>query len=70
MGGFIPRVIKSNIVLHYDADLNVMRDKNEYIIFNIFKFITPKELYLFKKNKEDMVALGYNGNRVTLLYFE
>jgi hypothetical protein len=58
------------MVLHYNPEENVMRDMNEYIIFNIFKFITPNDLYLFKKNKENMVVLGKSGARVTLLYLE
>jgi len=66
----MPIVISSNLVFHYDAEQNVMRDMNEYIIFNIFKFITPSDLYLFKKNKENMISLGRDGKRVTLLYLD
>jgi len=70
MQKFIPRVISSNMVLHYDSLENVMRDRNEYIIFNIFKYITPNDLYLFKKNKENMITFGKNGKNITLIYLE
>lgn len=63
-----PFVIKSNLVFHYDPEENIIRDMNEYIIFNIFKFITPNDLYLFKKNKENAIINGRTGDKVTLLY--
>ena len=61
---------RPNLVLHYDSELNVMRDMNEYIIFNIFGRVTPNELYLFKKNKKTMVVMGVQGNPVTLLWVD
>lgn len=64
----VPLIVKNNLVLQYDAKENVMRDMNEYIIFNIFKYITPNELYLFKRNRETMIVAGQSGTRVTLLY--
>ena len=61
---------RPNLVLYYDSELNVMRDMNEYIIFNIFGRVTPNQLYLFKKNKENMIVMGVQGKPVTLLYVD
>jgi hypothetical protein len=63
-------MVKKNLVLHYDAEENVMRDMNEYIIFNIFKYITPNDLFMFKKNKQNMITYGRSGEKVTLLYLD
>lgn len=70
IGKIIQLVAKKNMVLHYDSEQNVMRDMNEYIIFNIFAFITPNDLFLFKQNKENMITTSKQGKRVTLLYLE
>lgn len=61
---------KLNIVLHYDSEENVMRDTNGHIIFNIFKYITPNELLLFKQNRKTMFVSGKSGKKVTLLYLD
>jgi len=61
---------RKNLVLYYDSELNVMRDMNEYIIFNIFGRVTPNQLYLFKKNKKTIVVMGVQGNPVTLLWVD
>lgn len=70
VNNIIPFKPKQNLVLYYDSELNVMRDMNEYIIFNIFARISPNSLYLFKKNKETMITIGIKGDRVTLLYLD
>lgn len=70
MGGFNPFVIKSNLVFHYDSEYNVMRDRNEYIIFNIFKYITPNDLFLFKEEQQNKIVYGRSGERITLIYLE
>lgn len=64
---FIP---KMNVVLHYDSEENVMRNTNGYIIFNIFKLIEPNDLYLFKKNMQNMFVVGKSGRKVALLYLD
>jgi len=61
---------RPNLVLYYDSELNVMRDMNEYIIFNIFGRVTPNQLYLFKQKKETMVVMGVQGSPVTLLWVD
>lgn len=67
-GQFMPHVIKSNLVFSYDPEENVIRDINGYIRFNMFRFITPNQLYLFKKNKENAIVFGNSGDKITLLY--
>ena len=67
-GKVIPLKVKNNLVLMYDPEENVMRDLNGYIIFDIFKFITPNELLVFKENKVNVITNGRDGNKVTLIY--
>lgn len=69
IGDLVKFVPKANIVLHYDVENNVMRDENEYTIFDIFHFITPNELFLFKHNQTNMIV-GKPGKKVTLIYLE
>ena len=61
---------RHKLILFYDSELNVMRNTNGYIIFNIFGRVTPNQLYLFKKNKETIVVMGVQGNPVTLLWVD
>lgn len=42
------------VSLFYDIKNNKFVDEGGYIIWDIFKYITPNDLYLFRKNKECM----------------
>lgn len=43
------------ITLYYDYQNNIMVDEGGFIIHDIFRFITPSELSLFKKDQEWML---------------
>lgn len=58
------------IVMYYDFDDNIFYDENGYPIFDLFEYITPNELYLFKKTREDYFALRPNGDYVEMIYPE
>lgn len=48
--------LKERVGLFYLKDDNVFIDGEGEIVFEIFELITPNDLYLFKKNKEDVVV--------------
>lgn len=55
-------------VLYYDSDSNKMMDCNGNIVFDIFRHITPNQLYLFRELCEDMVIVGNFGQHIELIY--
>lgn len=55
-------------VLYYDEDKNVMTDDDGFIVHDIYKIITPNQLYLFKAKKQSMLVTGKNGLVVELIY--
>ncbi len=47
---------EDTIGLFYDKENNVFTDEDGYIIWYIFDFITPNDLYMFKKNRQYMLV--------------
>ena len=43
------------ITLYYDYQNNIMVDEDGFIIHDIFRYITPSELEMFKKDQEWML---------------
>lgn len=50
--GFVPDIVYS---LFYDADHNWFVDEDGEIVYNMYQYITPNDLYLFKRSKCYMV---------------
>ena len=44
------------VTLFYNNEENKFIDKDGWIVWDIFKYITPNDLYLFRKKKECMVV--------------
>lgn len=40
------------ITLYYDCPNNILVDEDGFIIYDVFAFVTPSELALFKHNRE------------------
>lgn len=57
--------------MYYDKEQNVFMDADGFVIFNLFTYITPNDLMLFKRNKEDMEVLSVSGEYfIELVYPE
>jgi hypothetical protein len=56
------------ITFFYNKDNNVMVDEGGYVMFNIFSYVTPSQLAMFKETKEHMSFKGVNGIRIELIY--
>jgi hypothetical protein len=56
------------LTFYYDKKHNVMMNTEGYVMFNIFAYIRPNDLYMFKKNKDDMRLYGRDGQIVELIY--
>lgn len=54
------------ISLYYDLENNYIFDVDGEIVFNIYAYITPNMLYLFKQKKEYMVVKNKYGMIVEL----
>lgn len=52
---------KRSCMFFYDQNNNLFRSTEGDIIYNIFEYITPTALLLFKKSKEDIILQGKNG---------
>lgn len=52
----------------YDPDQNVFVDERGYIIFDIFRIVSPRVLLLFKMKKEYMLIRDPDGFLVELIY--
>jgi hypothetical protein len=55
-------------LLFYDIENNIMIDEDGRPVFDIFKFISPGVLFLFKQNKENMMVMIDVNNYVELIY--
>lgn len=56
------------ISYYYDAEYNVMIDRDGFEVFNIFAVVDPNMFYLFKTKKQGMVVYGKSGERIQLVY--
>lgn len=56
------------VTFSYNKKRNVMLDDEGYVMFNIFAYISPQDLMLFKEKKEDMCIYGVHGRLVELIY--
>jgi hypothetical protein len=54
--------------LQYDIDQNIFIDCGGYIVYNIFEYITPSDLMLFKHRKEYMLVERRCGGFVELIW--
>lgn len=54
--------------LYYDCEENVMFDADGYIVFDIFRLITPSQLQIFKEGQTWMMVQGKNGLAIELIY--
>lgn len=59
-----------NKTLSYDSNLNMIFDEYGHIVYNIFHFVSPIMLSIFKQRKEKMIVNGKNGGFVELIYDE
>lgn len=57
------------LIAYYPED-NIFMDEDDEMITNIFSLISSKDLYLFKKNKENVVIKGIQGRIIDLLYLD
>lgn len=48
--------------IHYIEEENRFYNNNGKILYNIFDFITPNELLLFKKKRENIVLVKHKQN--------
>ena len=55
--------------LKYDHNKNMMFDDVGDIVYNIFDFIEPNDLFLLKCNKKSLVTYGRYGQLVEVVYY-
>lgn len=55
------------IVMFYDYENNYFIDENGFIIYELFKYITPNELLQFKQTNEDLFILRPNGDYIEMI---
>ncbi len=58
------------IGLFYDKERNCFYDEDGFYVWNIYKYITPNMLFLFKKKKEYMSFEVKKGVFIELFYPE
>ena len=63
----ISRTYNCVIVMLYDHENNYFIDETGYIIYELFKYITPNELLLFKQMNEDLFILRPNGDYIEMI---
>ena len=63
----IYRTYNCVIVMFYDYENNYFVDENGCIIYELFKYITPNELLLFKQMNEDLFILRPNGDYIEMI---
>lgn len=60
--------VNSEVVeLYYDRITNEITNEDEDVLLNIFEFITPNQLFLFKHNMTDEIYI--NKNYIVYLYY-
>lgn len=63
----ISRTYNCVIVMFYDYENNYFVDDTGTIIYDLFKYITPNELLLFKQMNEDLFILRPNGDYIEVI---
>ena len=63
----ISRTYNRVIVMFYDYENNYFVDETGTIIYELFKYITPNELLLFKQINEDLFILRPNGDYIEMI---
>jgi hypothetical protein len=58
------------INLFYDPERNAIFDDCGFMVFDIYKLITPNRLFLFKKQKQHMSTWDEHGDLIVLYYGE
>lgn len=54
--------------LYYNKDTNTITDDMGDLVFNIFDYVTPNELLIFKLKRQDILANSRYGQLVELIY--
>lgn len=52
----------------YDAKENIFYDECGFINYNIYTIMTPNQVYLFKKNKKDIIIRTSAGDFYEVIY--
>ena len=55
--------------LLYNPQKNIFVDECGFVIYNIYEFVDPNTIFLFKEKKEFM-HVEYNGRSIDLIYDE
>lgn len=54
--------------LYYDDVKNIMTDEDGFVVYDIYKFVTPSQLHLFKEKKRSMIITDKTGTDLELVY--
>lgn len=69
----VPPYKEYSVSLYYDHELNLFKDDDGFWVFDLFTYITPDDLYLFKKwsnSDEPMVVMHATDSRAIVeLYY-
>lgn len=55
------------IVLYYYREDNYFTDENGAIIYDLFRYITPSELFIFKQENEDLFIQRPDGTYIEII---
>lgn len=50
----VPQVLRT---FYYYPEYNIFRDETDQVVFNIYDFVTPNDIYLFKFLKRNRFVL-------------
>ena len=63
----IYRTYNCVMVMFYDYENNYFVDENGFVIYELFRYITPSELLTFKTTNEDLFILRSNGDYIEMI---
>lgn len=74
MGNYI-RALMHNAVdrlrivrFYYDEKNNVMMDENGFVMHDIYRYVSPTDILVFKNQNNNMMLDGRSGDVVELVY--
>lgn len=56
------------MMMFYFAEENHFVDENGFIIYNLFDYVSPNELKIFKMEDEDMFFIRPDGSHVYMIF--
>lgn len=59
-----------SMTIFYDSERNVFMDEGGYIVYNIYDYVTPNQLFIFREKQDDMFFKNYSDRMESMVYVE